>query len=63
LFTHLNRQDNSTESNEEKEERLDRIYGMFRIFCFVHFEFPEEIQNTKSLREGGSHPVNPVDPV
>jgi hypothetical protein len=43
---------------------LDRIYGISSPSetrarevsrgkdFFVHFEFPEEIQNTKSLREG-----------
>jgi len=40
----------------------------FQDFLFVHFEFPEEIQNSKSLREGGvvfliGYPVYPVDPV
>ena len=29
---------------------FDRIYRILRIFCF-HFHFPEENENTKSLRE------------
>jgi len=29
----------------------------FRDFFCLHFEFPEEIKNTKSLREGGEGTV------
>ena len=30
---------------------LVRIYGIFRIIFCLHFQFPDEIENTKSLRE------------
>jgi len=33
---------------------FDRIYRILRIFCF-HFHFPDENENTKSLREGRLH--------
>jgi len=32
---------------------LDRINRIFRIIFCLHFQLPEEIENGKSLREGG----------
>jgi len=39
---------------KQQQQRFNwagRIYGIFRIIFCLHFQFPDEIENTKSLRE------------